>query len=329
MALLNFPPNPTVGQLYSIGTNTWVWTGSAWIKYTSSTQSPITINTSTNSISTSTGALVVDGGVGVSGGVNAGTTSTVDGAEIITTATLYKFATLQTITDAGNTTTNSVIITNGTESSSTITGALLISGGVGIGGNLHVGGEIVAQRLTIEYTTVTNVSVETDDVITSTNSTDSSSTTTGALIVAGGAGIGGNLYVGGEIVAQKLTIEYTTVTTTLVQTDDVIQTLNETDSADTATGALIVAGGAGIGKTLTLGYGLVLNPNGTITFGDGTVQSSRAFKFFTNADVALGLTTDDMLPGDWYFDDSTESIYVMVNYGAYNQLQDLTVRASI
>ena len=299
MALLNFPPNPTVGQLYSIGTNTWVWTGSAWIKYTSSTQSPITINTSTNSTNTSTGALVVDGGVGVSGGVNAGTTSTVDGAEIITTATLYKFATLQTITDAGNTTTNSVIITNGTESSSTITGALLISGGVGIGGNLHVGGEIVAQRLTIEYTTVTNVSVETDDVITSTNSTDSSSTTTGALIVAGGAGIGGNLYVGGEIVASKLTIEYTTVTTTLVQTDDVIQTLNETDSADTATGALIVAGGAGIGKTLTLGYGLVLNPDGTITFGDGTVQSSRAFKFFTNADVALGLTTYDMLPGEF------------------------------
>jgi hypothetical protein len=115
----------------------------------------------------------------------------------------------------------------------------------------------------------------------------------------------------------------------LVQTDDVIQTLNETDSADTTTGALIVAGGAGIAKTLTLGYGMVLNPNGTITFGDGTVQSSRAFKFFTNADVALGLTTDDMLPGDWYFDDTTESIYVMVNYGDYNQLQDLTVRPAI
>jgi len=325
MSLLNFPLNPNNGDVYTIGSNTWVWNGSAWIKYTSSTQSPIAVNTETNSVSTSTGALVVNGGIGVSGSVNAGTTSTVNGAEILTTATI----TLQIVTTGGNTTVDPVLITNQTAADSTITGALIVDGGVGIGGNLYVGGEIVAQKLTIEFTTVTNVSVETDDVITSTNTTDASSTITGALIIAGGAGIGGNLYVGGEIVAQKLTIEYTTVTTTLVQTDDVIQTLNETDSADTTTGALIVAGGAGIAKTLTLGYGMVLNPNGTITFGDGTVQSSRAFKFFTNADVALGLTTDDMLPGDWYFDDTTESIYVMVNYGDYNQLQDLTVRPAI
>lgn len=262
MALLNFPPNPSTGDTYSIGSNTWVWTGTAWIKYTSSPQSPIAINTVTNATSTNTGALVVTGGAGISG-------------------------------------------------------------------DLYVGGEIVATKLTIEYTTVTTTLVQTDDVITTSNTTEATDTTTGALVVAGGAGIGGNLYVGGEIVAQKLTIEYTTVTTTLVVTDDIIQTLNETDSADTTTGALIVAGGAGIAKTLTLGYGLVLNPNGTITFGDGTVQSSRAFKFFTNADVALGLTTDDMLPGDWYFDDTTESIYVMVNYGDYNQLQDLTVRPTI
>ena len=324
MALLNFPLNPVEGQTYTLGTHTWIWTGSAWIKYTSSPQSPININTSTDSVSTNSGALVVNGGVGVSGSINAGTTSTVNGAEILTTATI----TLQIVTTGGNTTVDPVLITNQTAADSTITGALIVDGGVGIGGNLYVGGEIVAQKLTIEYTTVTNVSIETDDVITSTNSTDSSSTITGALIIAGGAGIGGNLYVGGEIVASKLTIEYTTVTTTLVQTDDIIQTLNETDSADTTTGALIVAGGAGIAKTLTLGYGLVLNPNGSITFGDGTVQTSRAPKFFTNADVSLGLTTDDMLPGDWYFDDTTESIYVMVNYGDYNQLQDLTVRAS-
>ena len=324
MALLNFPLNPVEGQTYTLGTHTWIWTGSAWIKYTSSPQSPININTATDSVSTNSGALVVNGGVGVSGSINAGTTSTVNGAEILTTATI----TLQIVTTGGNTTVDPVLITNQTAADSTITGALIVDGGVGIGGNLYVGGEIVAQKLTIEYTTVTSVSVETDDVITSTNSTDSSSTITGALIIAGGAGIGGNLYVGGEIVASKLTIEYTTVTTTLVQTDDIIQTLNETDSADTTTGALIVAGGAGIAKTLTLGYGLVLNPDGSITFGDGTVQTSRAFKFFTNADVALGLTTDDMLPGDWYFDDTTESIYVMVNYGSYNQLQDLTVRAS-
>jgi len=60
------------------------------------------------------------------------------------------------------------------------------------------------------------------------NSTAATSTATGALQIVGGVGIGGSLYVGGEIVAQKLTIEYTTVTTTLIKTDDVIQTTNAT-----------------------------------------------------------------------------------------------------
>lgn len=354
MALLNFPTSPTVGQIYTIGSNSWVWTGSAWVKYTSSTQSPITVNTQTTSTSTNTGAVVVDGGIGVSGGVNVGSTSTVAGSEIITTGTIANFAvtsltagtdtaisgsigdltiwntsTLQTVTDRGAETSNAVHITNSTPSVSTGSGALIVDGGIGVGGDLFVQGEIVATKLTIEYTTVTTISVQTDDVIQSSNPTDSNSTTTGALIIAGGAGIGGNLYVGGEIVAQKLTIEYTTVTTTLVQTDDIISTTNDTESTSTTTGALVVTGGAGIGKTLSIGIGIKLDPAGTITFGDGTVQSSRAPKFFTNADVLLGLTTEDMLPGDLYYDDSTDSIYVMVNYGDYNQLMDLTVRAPV
>jgi hypothetical protein len=85
------------------------------------------------------------------------------------------------------------------------------------------------------------------------NSTVATNTSTGALTVAGGVGIGGSLYVGGEIVAQKLTIEYTTVTTTLVITDDVIQTANSTAASSTTTGALIVAGGVGIGGALYAG----------------------------------------------------------------------------
>jgi len=92
------------------------------------------------------------------------------------------------------------IVTNSTTtSSSTTTGALTVAGGVGIGGNLYVGGEIVAQKLTIQLTTVTTTLIETDDIIRTVNTTQSSSTTTGALQIAGGAGIGGNLYVGGTI----------------------------------------------------------------------------------------------------------------------------------
>jgi len=133
MALLNFPPNPTNGQIYSIGLNNWIWNGSAWIKYTSSTQSPIAVNTTTVSTGTNTGAVVISGGLGVGGSVNVGSTSTVNGAEILTTATI----TLQKVTHGGNTTTDPVFITNKTNSTSTTTGALVIAGGIGIGGRIN------------------------------------------------------------------------------------------------------------------------------------------------------------------------------------------------
>jgi hypothetical protein len=188
-----------------------------------------------------------------------------------------------------NTSTDILTLGGATDASSTTTGTLIVTGGVGVAKKLYVGTDL-------------NVTANT----TLSGTTESTSTTTGSLKTAGGLGVAKNLYVGG-----------------------LVDVANTTQSTSVTTGALIVDGGAGIAKTLTLGYGMVLNPNGTITFGDGTVQSSRAFKFFTNADVALGLTTDDLLPGDWYFDDTTESIYVMVNYGDYNQLQDLTVRPAI
>lgn len=83
--------------------------------------------------------------------------------------------------------------------------------------------------------------------------TPSISTTTGALVVAGGVGIGGDVYVSGNVVAQQLIYEYTTVTTTATVTGDVIQTTNTTESTSTTTGALIVDGGAGVGKNIHAG----------------------------------------------------------------------------
>ena len=106
-----------------------------------------------------------------------------------------------------------VSVGNNTAATSTATGALQVIGGVGVGGNLYVGGEIVAQKLTIEYTTVTTTLVKTDDVIQTTNATAASSTTTGAVIVAGGVGIGGGLYVGGMITATSIFVNGFAVST--------------------------------------------------------------------------------------------------------------------
>lgn len=147
MSELNFPPNPYTGQTWTIGSNTWVWNGYAWIK-----SSPLSVGGDAQSTSTTTGALVVAGGIGIGGAINAGSTSTINGAEIITTATINQYApapNLQRVTDVGNTTTNQVIILNTTESTSTTTGALLVEGGIGVGGDIWVEGRLTSESVKI------------------------------------------------------------------------------------------------------------------------------------------------------------------------------------
>lgn len=126
MSLLNFPTNPTLGQRHTIGDRTWEWNGVSWVII-----SPVK-QTGEQSTSTTTGAIVVDGGIGVGGSINVGTTSTIAGAEIITTATFQNFINLQTVTDAGNSTTNIVHLLNTTDSTSTNTGALIVDGGISV-----------------------------------------------------------------------------------------------------------------------------------------------------------------------------------------------------
>lgn len=73
---------------------------------------------------------------------------------------------------------------------------------------------------------------------------------------------------------------------------------------------------------------ITINQDGSVTFGDGSEQFTKAPRIYTNADADLGLSIDDLVPGDYYYDDTTESIYIMIDTGlGYNQLLDLTVRA--
>jgi hypothetical protein len=117
--------------------------------------------------STSTGALQVRGGVGIGGALYVQQTSFINGAEILTTATIGSFgisaitagtdtvvststgavliwntSTLQSITNRGAATTNAISITNTTSSISTTTGALQVRGGVGVGGSVYVGNRV-------------------------------------------------------------------------------------------------------------------------------------------------------------------------------------------
>jgi hypothetical protein len=153
MALLNFPPNPTVGQIFTIGVNSWQWTGSAWIKYNSGnsnintlTAGSATITTSTNSTSTTTGALVVNGGVGIGGNVNIGGNLNVTGTITISTSSGI---TLQTVTSAGAITNKQVYFTNTTNSTSTYTGSVVFSGGVAVQEDMFIWGRANCESLRI------------------------------------------------------------------------------------------------------------------------------------------------------------------------------------
>ena len=156
---LNFPPNPNIGDTWTVGSKTYTWSGAAWlVTAVSQTFSNLTITTSTNATSTNSGAVQIVGGLGVGGDLWIGGTLYSNSQPVITTATLgasifggnditvtstgttsstfLRFdntSTLQTVTNRGFTTTNRIFISNTTESTTTNTGALVVSGGIGVG----------------------------------------------------------------------------------------------------------------------------------------------------------------------------------------------------
>ena len=65
---LNFPPSPSIGQSYTVGSKTYTWSGSAWLVSAQTiTANNILVTTSTNATSTNSGAVQIYGGVGIGG----------------------------------------------------------------------------------------------------------------------------------------------------------------------------------------------------------------------------------------------------------------------
>ena len=133
---------------------------------------------------------------------------------------------------------NTLNLSGTTSATSVASGALVVAGGVGIGGNLYVAGEIVAQKLTIELTTVTTTFVKTDDIISTYNATASTGTTTGALTVVGGVGVGGNIYAGNDMYSKGNLV---VTTATINQFASQITINAGTDTAvNTSTGNIVI-----------------------------------------------------------------------------------------
>jgi Chaperone of endosialidase/Collagen triple helix repeat (20 copies) len=177
-------------------------------------------------------------------------------------------------------------ISSGTVSVSTNTGALTVLGGVGINGNLYVGGEIVAQKLTIQYTTVTTTLVQTDDIIQTYNATNATSTQTGALQVTGGGGIGGNLHVGGNLI----------VTGTIYGT--ISGTVGSANNANLATTATNLAGGLQGAIPIQTGVGATaFIPLGTLGYVLTAGATSATWQSVTGATVANATSATNLIGG--------------------------------
>ena len=167
---------------------------------------PVKFTNNTASTSTSTGALVLTGGVGIGGSANIGGNLNVTGPVSISDSTASTSTSTGALLITGGlgitgqiTNGGGILITNTTASTTPATGALRVAGGAGITGNLNVGGNVgVTGTLTIGQTaTVGNLT--TSGKIITTNSTASTNPTTGALLVTGGVGIGGSANIGGAL----------------------------------------------------------------------------------------------------------------------------------
>ena len=200
----------------------------------------------TNSSSPSTGSLVVSGGAGFANNIFVGGNGSIAGD----------------LTVAGNitSTAGSVVFANTTASTSTTTGAVIVGGGVGIGGNTYTGG--IANFVNTAATT----SVTTGSVVVAggvgitggitlggqqyiTNNTNSTSTITGSFITSGGVGIAQNLNVG----ANTRLDGTLTVVGQISSIGGLMTISNTTDATAPTGGALTIAGGVGIGKRLHVG----------------------------------------------------------------------------
>ena len=184
------PYQTNVGQTSFVGPGTAgqvLLSGGVNGPYFSST---LTLANTIQSLSTTTGALQVQGGVGIGLNLNVGGNSQFGGITTVSNTTGVVGPTSGAFQVLGGvgingglnvngvTTGTSLVLTSTVNASSTSTGALVVAGGVGVGGGVYVGGVVTATSLVV------------------TGTASSTSTTTGALQVIGGVGIGGNLYAG-------------------------------------------------------------------------------------------------------------------------------------
>ena len=218
-----------------------------------SARSGLEIYANSASVSTTTGAVIVAGGIGALGNINAGGNLTAQG----------DFTTLGNATIAGK-----LVLQNNLPSVNTTTGELVISGGMGIGGNINAGGNL---------STSGNAGVSGNLVVS--GNLSSVSTQTGTIVVTGGVGVSGNINAGGNLSARG---NFTTLGNAVINGNVTVK--QNTPSNGINTGALVVSGGAGINGNVNVA-GNVAVVNATSAFY-GNIYADK----ITSMDGSITLT---------------------------------------
>jgi enhancing lycopene biosynthesis protein 2 len=165
--------------------------------------------------------------------------------------TIWNTSTLQTVTDRGTTTTNAILINNITSATSTASGALIVAGGVGVGGNLYASAIYDAGNRVL-----TNNSVLVNSIVAGTDISINTAT--------------GNVTISNISTLQSVTDRGATTT-------NIVSIANTSTSNATTSGALIVAGGVGIGGninsygTIQVGTQIYVKPIALDTLNSSTV----------------------------------------------------------
>lgn len=139
MTAINFPDNPTLNDVFTVGEDSWIWTGSAWesLPEQSPTFTDLTVtNTITGTVSSiSNHTLNGLGDVNTAGATNSQVLAYNSSTQLWSAITL-------TSTFSGGTIANALFINNSTVSTSSTTGALRVLGGVGIVDDVYIGGSL-------------------------------------------------------------------------------------------------------------------------------------------------------------------------------------------
>ena len=236
----------------------------------------ITVNATTNSTSTTTGALVVRGGAGIAGTINVGQRLTVGSSLNSTSTTTGALVNSGGLGLAGNAFIGGTItLSDTTNSTSSTTGAMVISGGVGVGGTINVGQRLTVSSSLNSTSTTTGALVNSGGLglagnafiggtVTLSDTTNSTSSSTGAMVISGGVGVGGTINIGQRLTVGSSLNSTSTTTGALVNSGGLglagnafiggtVNITSNTASGSTISGALVVTGGGAIGQSLSVG----------------------------------------------------------------------------